>query len=535
MEEKADPCQDFYNFVCGNFESAYPTSASYMSAFAKRIKRSFRQMIKDFAPDKAPSVEQYPLLAYRTCMMEYHQETEHLGPLKRNDDELADLWRKILLKNTTGSKISFLMSLSLERGTPVFLGTGVARNTFTQQRNLLRLKIEKPSEPLQRRTVQNIIEYLSRASHWITAFEVSKAIISTMRGALDAVRDSLDDKMPELVQVHRIDELLVGMPAHLFVKAVKRASIRDFNLDSKVFTTDSLALRYLSAYLDSLGEATFSYTVRFAVAESLMMTSTYAIADVYDMSAETAFRHRMMRCAQLSLMLLPSLSEYQFFREWLLQNSSAAPPRLFLSLLDEFSLVEPYSRMGPRTKGQLQRALSTTAIIRGRDAGYNTIEDIHEKFFALKSGASNFTGWALHALRVRARLQAKALVTHNMLPANAHSLSLDPRVNYDSSEDVVRVLPGLLLPPFSVGSKPSAFSFGHLGTYVAEALARATLPESLSGVTSKLSYPKADQDVYMEALDCLRHEHMPAENTLLSVKATLDLLISLVGARIAYK
>ncbi|XP_077507586.1 uncharacterized protein LOC144118547 [Amblyomma americanum] len=356
-----------------------------------------------------------------------------------------------------------------------------------------------------------------------------------MRGALDAVRDSLDDKMPELVQVHRIDELLVGMPAHLFVKAVKRASIRDFNLDSKVFTTDSLALRYLSAYLDSLGEATFSYTVRFAVAESLMMTSTYAIADVYDMSAETAFRHRMMRCAQLSLMLLPSLSEYQFFREWLLQNSSAAPPRLFLSLLDEFSLVEPYSRMGPRTKGQLQRALSTTAIIRGRDAGYNTIEDIHEKFFALKSGASNFTGWALHALRVRARLQAKALVTHNMLPANAHSLSLDPRVNYDSSEDVVRVLPGLLLPPFSVGSKPSAFSFGHLGTYVAEALARATLPESLSGVTSKLSYPKADQDVYMEALDCLRHEHMPAENTLLSVKATLDLLISLVGARIAYK
>ncbi|XP_077515337.1 uncharacterized protein LOC144125639 [Amblyomma americanum] len=536
MEAEADPCEDLFHFVCANFESAYPTSVSYMDAFAKRVKRSFRTMINVIQRNKSSSVEHHPLVAYRSCMAEYKSGEEYLASLLRNDDEMADLWRKVPNKTDAGSRLGFLLTLSLERGSPVFLGTGVARNTFTEQRNTLRLKVDMPKADISRRTVQDIIQYVSRAPSWESALEVSQSIVTTLRGARSALKDvSLSDRLPQLVKAERIGEFLVGMPVELFLAAVSEASIRGFDQDSHVFTTDGLALKYLTTYLRTVRPDTFIYTVRFVVAESVLITSTSAITDIYDISPTAAYRYRMVRCADLSLMLLPTLSEFGFFRSFLIEKRDVIPADLFPSLIEEFPRVHPYSNMERKTQSMLRQALSTTTIIPGRDPGYSDIVYIRSKFLDLRFEASDFTGWVMNAWRVRSLLEAEAIMKQDMLPANSYSLDLNARVYYDASEDVLRVLPGLLLSPFNVSSRPSAFNFGHLGTYVAEALAGAATPEGLSGVASKLSYPRDDLNTYMKALDCLSRERVPADKARSSVKEALDLLTSLIGVRVAYK
>ncbi|KAL1422344.1 hypothetical protein MTO96_022218 [Rhipicephalus appendiculatus] len=88
-------------------------------------------------------------------------------------------------------KIDFLLRLSLERGTPVFIGADVARNTYTHQNNKLRLKVEKVKPPPDKRTVQGIIEYFSLVPFWVDSLKISKVTVATASGVKDDLSDPI--------------------------------------------------------------------------------------------------------------------------------------------------------------------------------------------------------------------------------------------------------------------------------------------------------------------------------------------------------
>ncbi|XP_050047147.2 uncharacterized protein [Dermacentor andersoni] len=303
-----------------------------------------------------------------------------------------------------------------------------------------------------------------------------------------------------------------------------------------LFTTDALALRSLTRYLYNVDPDTFSYTVRFIIAESLLTTASYAFVDIYDMPPAAASRSRMVGCANLSLMLLPTMTEYHFFQEWLGQEKSTPPPSLFDLLPEKLSLVDPFSRMRERTKANLVGTLRNITVVPGHDAGYNSMEDIRN-ITAFKGLGIDFTSWVLNAFKSKAQFRANLLIgAQEKLPANDHILDLNPGATYDASEDVLRVLPSLLLPPFDVPAKPSAFTFGHLGSYVAEAFAQAALPESLSGHLSRIDYStQADRDAFLEELDCIRGEGTSTDKVLLDFETSLNLLTSVIGVKVAHK
>ncbi|KAH6939046.1 hypothetical protein HPB50_015688 [Hyalomma asiaticum] len=538
MDKDADPCQDFYHFVCANFKSAYPSSASYMDVFTKHVKRSFRKMMNDFVIDKPAAIQHYPLQSYRKCIDEYKGMVQQPGvqTIIDNDNELAELWGSIKSRRPMERKMTFLLRLSMERGTPVFIGTDVVRNTYTRQRNKLRLKIEKVKPPPDRRTVQDIVEYFSRVSSWVSGLRVSRAIVATMKGAVDVLRDpSIHVKVPQLFDILAVD-IISNVSLYYLLNVVDEYPADPVDWWFNVFSTDGMAILALSKYLSTVELTAFSYTVRFIIAEALLTTASYGFVQLYDMPPAVASRNRMLRCADLSLTLLPTLTEYHFFQEWLGQGSSAAPPNFFASMPDKFSLVEPFAGMLEETKVMLNGTLHNITVVGGRDLGYNTITDIRDKMTGVKGIGTDFTRWVLDALKSKAAFRLELISTQKKLPANAYSLDLNPGVVYDASVDVLRVLPSLLLPPFDVTANASSFNFGHVGTYVAEAFGLATLPQSLSEIPSRMEYPaQDDRNRFLKELDCFREEQASADNTVLGVKESLGLLNSAIGLKVALK
>ncbi|KAL3208809.1 hypothetical protein MRX96_052451, partial [Rhipicephalus microplus] len=411
-------------------------------------------------------------------------------------------------------KFDYLMKLSLDRGTPVFIGADVVRNAFTRRHYMLRIKAEKVKQPSDRRTVINIIELFKRESSWVGTLKVSKAIMATMRGVADALRDlSTQGKVPEVWSFPPPP----GEWKRYF------------------FTTDAAALLPLTKYLSTVTPTAFAYSVRFIIAESLLTTATYQFVQVYDLSPTAAYRLRAVRCADLSLMLLPTFTEYHFFQEWLGQQRTGATLSLLTSLREKFSLVEPFFGMRQDTKKNLESTLRNITVIPGHDPGYDTLEDLH-RITGFEDVSSDFTAWVFHTLRTKAHLQGQLMVRTSDVPAaNEHRLDLNPGVLYDASEDTLRVLPSLLLAPFDVANKPSAFTFGHLGTYATEAFARATLPDSLSGNASRMNYTsQVDHERFLKELDCILGERKRPDADTLALKAALNLLTSVIGIKVAY-
>lgn len=108
------------------------------------------------------------------------------------------------------------MALSLECGTSVFVGTNVVRNTFTVQRNRLRLKVERVNQPPKRKTVVEIIDYFSQPSSWVNGLKLSQAIVATICGVVEALRDHrLHDNVPVVIVSYGMNKIVFNISFYL--------------------------------------------------------------------------------------------------------------------------------------------------------------------------------------------------------------------------------------------------------------------------------------------------------------------------------
>ncbi|XP_077548442.1 neprilysin-1-like [Haemaphysalis longicornis] len=537
MREDVRPCDDFFAFVCGNYEAAYGRVPSYADAVGKRVRRSFREMIRELVVDFSDKVEDIPLVAYRKCMDEFHRKEDDLGPIREYDRLLNATLNNIPDGNYLFKNVYFLVALSLKFGTPVFLRAGVVRDTFRQRENALQLEAEKARKPLPRVTLHKIILQRWGFRHWRDYLRHSDVILEVMTGAAGALDEvHLNHSAPQAIVADNIDRFLPTMKPHEFVGVIRAVSSESFGYGNIVFTTNALALRKLAGFLKSTHPAWLGYSARFLACEALLVASMFSFGEIYDIpKPAAAFRYRLLRCTDLSLGLLSPLTEYQFIQKWLGQNSSAVSERMITTLLEQLPEVKPYALMEEASRANLSTMLARTTIFRGLYPGYSTAKDVQSRFARLKFPKGSFVTWARHALKTKAELQVEALMTKGIPPVRADGLDLHLGVLYDASEYSLRVQPAQLLPPFGASLSPSAFSFGHLGTSVAEALAQATEPRSLSGNPAKLSFSPAYQDKYMEAVDCVRRQYLEGEQELLDVEMAAGQLSSLIGLRVAYK
>ncbi|EEC07678.1 hypothetical protein IscW_ISCW018452 [Ixodes scapularis] len=167
MDTKADPCQNFYQFVCGNFEIAYPSSVSYLSVIELRMREAYRAMLETHQESSKPTVIESTILAFRRCMRDYKDQVDDVASLQRLYRDLQGTWTQKSSNRSKASILGFLMLLSLRYGTPIFLKANVTQDLRSPRNLVLQLEIQDAGPPLDRMIIENILRRVLEDVQWL--------------------------------------------------------------------------------------------------------------------------------------------------------------------------------------------------------------------------------------------------------------------------------------------------------------------------------------------------------------------------------
>lgn len=294
MDAQADPCDDFFRFVCGNFESAYPKAASYLDVITLRMKEAYREMLESYSTSPEDDVIETTVVAFRRCMQEYHDQLEHLTPLQRLDDDIGVLWQGIHPEDVEVDLLNFLMTLSLTHGVPVLLRVSVTQNVKSPGSNVLQLDAENIEEPFGRWVTRDVVTAVARNLSWVVAKSLSKEIFNTAQDIAALLRKSSQEpRKPEFVSINNVSNVFTHVTPQKFMDIANRLlPSTDFNNTGEFFTTSLEGLRQLSALMNNVDTRRLIYTIRFILIDKFMPISTFKIAQIYKRSPSAAHKLR---------------------------------------------------------------------------------------------------------------------------------------------------------------------------------------------------------------------------------------------------
>ncbi|CAN7938201.1 unnamed protein product, partial [Ixodes hexagonus] len=167
MDTTADPCLNFYQFVCGNFERAYPWSDSYIQVVELRMREAYRAMLETHQESVEHTVIESTVRAFRRCMRDYKDRVDNVEPLRKLYRRLQQTWKASGSGRSQAGILGFLMSLSLKFGLPVFLKANVTQDLRSRNNSVLQLEVQDAGPPLDRPIIEDILRRVHKNAQWL--------------------------------------------------------------------------------------------------------------------------------------------------------------------------------------------------------------------------------------------------------------------------------------------------------------------------------------------------------------------------------
>ncbi|XP_077531340.1 neprilysin-1-like [Haemaphysalis longicornis] len=559
-EQGGDPCEDFFGYMCSNFEDLHPNRFSFTSLLESRLSAYRDHIIDEHETELSDEIGTSVVTAYRRCIDEYRQNLDSPIALRALVRSAGLQWSRKPPAHSHGDMLLILLRLSLEHGVPVLLraSLGPPLRLTAHSRAVLNVDLHLPPPPaaMGERTPQVIEGSLRWVAHNGTAISrFQRAAMATFE-TLRRLQNRLASAPRWLGGLRYVSfgqvpkELIPFVTAGQFTKLANAALPTKENKDyfeptDVLVTATPTLVSALCAFVHSTPEPSVETLrlVRYLLVESLLPVATGQLADVYGLGRRDAFRLRADACLRDAVALLPRAWEHLFYEDILAQSYHAVD-KLALGILK--TVPAAYSWMDENTRKSTHERLHRLRVVLG-PAVLTTHSELksQHKYFRPYTPDKGFLSWLLENRAYHLSHRTQNLLASNgtggQRPEPPTFQDAVPNAVVDPVHQDVLVSPALLFAPFRAeDGRPftSTVNSAAIGSLVASLIARYLDPvEGAYDFTGQRLdhswYGGAAEATYAQSLQCIRNRQSAYEGINVTEREAAEVLANTMGLRIA--
>ncbi|CAN7937075.1 unnamed protein product [Ixodes hexagonus] len=530
----ADPCDDFYGFVCGGWQRAYPGSSNLFQGLQQRVASAviMSLVLEDAAGDKRDPTKQVALL-FQKCAQLAFGEQEHIAELREFLGRFSLSWPTPKPRSKLET-LDLLVTLSLDWGVPVLFQLTV--DPYFKRKGFRMLHFSSNPYMTEWFMARNalmqkgsLLTYFHRVSLILAGTAVSKGIVEKVleldNKVLSTIVPSVLDPRPDFdlkyVTIKDLDDTMGPyLTSTEWLQVVNSHLPVELGLEDEMFVMNNRLFRLVGHLISRktdmeilLPYVTWHLARHFAPMTSYSLSHAQFVDDPGLGSATLGYM--VGRCYVDTDAHMPFAFAHLFIKRWLSRRVVDNAARMVDHIRKVANATMVASTcMDDETKTSALDKLHTLRAIVGYPSDLNSVAALKRHY--QYSPQLNGTYFQM-VLTLRA---AELSYMKRFLRKNGSGVVSDmvniplTLVNafYVPVYHVMVIPAAILYSPFYVDGYPSSYNFGSLGHVVGHEITHAFDPDmglfDRDGVRRNWWTPES-RALFERRLDCLRELYNP--------------------------